>query len=206
MAGASFFDITVQGRGSHAARPSDSKDALMIAASLATEINTILSRNIPASDVCVLSVTQLHAGAAYNVVPDTATLAGTIRYFKDEVYELAAARLQSLCNGMALAHEVEIRLELRNVFDVLRNNAELSDAYIEAAQDIVGAENIKHDVQPVTGSEDFADMLKVVPGAYCVVGHAGTMPLHNPGFVLDKGILPVGASIMARVVERRLPL
>jgi len=77
MAGAAFFDITVAGKGSHAARPSDSKDALMIAASLATEINTILARNIPAQEVCVLSVTQLHAGAAYNVVPAGATLAGT---------------------------------------------------------------------------------------------------------------------------------
>ncbi|MEP1519209.1 amidohydrolase [Ascidiaceihabitans sp.] len=206
MAGAAFFDIHVQGKGSHAARPSDSKDALMIAASLATEINTILARNIPAQEVCVLSVTQLHAGAAYNVVPDTATLAGTIRYFKDDIYALAAERMQRLCDGFAVAHDVEIQLDLRNVFDVLRNDAALSDAYIEAATDIVGHDNIIQDLQPVTGSEDFSDMLKVVPGAYCVVGHAGTTALHNPGFVLDKAILPVGASIMARVVERRLAL
>lgn len=206
MAGAAFFDITVKGKGSHAARPSDSKDALIIAASLATEINTILSRNIPAQEVCVLSITQLHAGAAYNVVPQTATLAGTIRYFKDEIYELAAARMKALCEGMAIMHDVEIDISLRNVFDVLINNDELSDAYMEAAGDVVGAENLNPNAQAVTGSEDFADMLKVVPGAYCVVGHAGTMPLHNPGFVLDAGMLPIGASIMARVAERRLPL
>lgn len=206
MAGAAFFDITVKGRGSHAARPSDSKDALIVAASLASELQTILSRNIPAQEVVVLSVTQLHAGAAYNVVPETATLAGTVRYFSDEMYALAAQRIQDICDGMAVMHAVEVSVELRNVFDVLINDDALSDAYMEAAADVVGAENCDANARPVTGSEDFADMLRVVPGAYCTVGHAGTMPLHNPGFTLDPSILPVGASIMARVVERRLPL
>ncbi|MDF1727408.1 MAG: M20 family metallopeptidase [Sulfitobacter sp.] len=206
MAGAAFFDIHVKGRGSHAARPSESRDALMVAASLATELNTILSRNIPARDVLVLSVTQLHAGAAYNVVPETAHLAGTVRYFDDDAYALAAKRMQAICDGFATAHEVEITLDLRNVFDVLINDDELSDVYMEAAKDIVGAENLDLNHPPVTGSEDFADMLRVIPGAYCVVGHGGTMPLHNPEFKLDPSILPVGASIMARVVEKRLPL
>ena len=206
MAGAAFFDIHIKGKGSHAARPSDSKDALIIAASLASELQTILSRNIPAQDVVVLSVTQLHSGVAYNVVPDTATLAGTVRYFNDEMYTLAATRMQSICDGMAVMHAVEITLDLRNVFDVLINDDALSDAYMQAAGDIVGLENLDPNTPPVTGSEDFADMLKVVPGAYCTVGHAGTMPLHNPEYVLDPSILPVGASIMARIVERRLPL
>ena len=206
MAGAAFFDIHIKGRGSHAARPSDSKDALIIAASLASELQTILSRNIPAQETLVLSVTQLHAGAAYNVVPETAELSGTVRDFSDEMYALAAERMQAICNGMAVMHGVEITLDLRNVFDVLINDDALSDAYMEAAADVVGAENCNPDARPVTGSEDFADMLRVVPGAYCTVGHAGEMPLHNPGFTLDPAILPVGASIMARVVERRLPL
>lgn len=206
MAGAAFFDIKVTGKGSHAARPSDSKDALIIAASLTTELQTILSRNVPALDACVLSVTQLHAGAAYNVIPEVATLAGTIRYFKDEVYTLAADRMQAICDGFALAHDVQITLDLRNVFDVLINDEALSDAYMDAAADIVGADNIFSKAEPATGSEDFADMLKVVPGAYCVVGHAGTVPLHNPSFILDPDILPIGASVMARVVEKRLPL
>lgn len=206
MAGAAFFDIKVTGRGSHAARPSDSKDALIIAASLTTEVQTILSRNVPALDACVLSVTQLHAGAAYNVIPEVATLAGTIRYFKDDVYALAAGRMQAICDGFALAHDVQITLDLRNVFDVLVNDDALSDAYMDAAADIVGSDNIFTKAEPATGSEDFADMLKVVPGAYCVVGHAGTVPLHNPSFTLDPDILPIGASVMARVVENRLPL
>lgn len=204
LAGAAFFDITVRGKGAHAAHPEEGRDALMIAASLATEFNTILSRNVSPLENCVVSVTQLRAGTAYNIVPGTATLAGTVRYFKDEVYAQTAHRMQKICDGFATAHEVEIELDLRNVFDVLRNDADLSDAYMQAAEDIVGADKVSDDEPLVMGSEDFADMLKVVPGAYCSLGHSGTLPLHNPGFVLGEEILPVGASIMARVVERRL--
>ncbi|SDE56956.1 M20 aminoacylase family protein [Ruegeria marina] len=206
MAGSSFFDIHIKGKGSHGAMPHESRDPLIIASSLVGDIQTIVSRNVRALDACVVSVTQIHAGSAYNVVPDTASLAGTIRYFKDEVCELAERRMKELCDGFALAYGVEIELKLRNVFNVLENDAELSDAYMEAAGDIVGAENVVERDEPVTGSEDFADMLRVVPGAYCTLGHAGTVAVHNPKFVIDTGILPVGASIMARVLERRLPL
>ena len=92
------------------------------------------------------------------------------------------------------------------IFDVLVNDADLSDAWTQAAADVLGADNVRDDSQPFTGSEDFADMLQQVPGAYGNLGHAGTVPLHNPGFVLDEGILPVGASIYARLIERRLPV
>lgn len=206
MAGASFFDITVKGKGSHAAMPQQSRDPLVIASALVGQFQTILSRNVAPLDACVLSVTQLHAGSAYNVVPDSAALAGTIRYFKDEVRETAEIRMTELCEGFAKGYGVEIRIDIRNVFDVLMNDDALSDAYIEAAADIVGADNIVRNDDPVTGSEDFADMLKVVPGAYCRVGHSGTTGLHNPSFFLDPEILPVGASVMARIVERRMPV
>lgn len=204
MAGASFFDITIQGKGSHAAMPQQSRDPLVIASALVGSLQTILSRNVAPLDTCVLSVTQLHSGSAYNIVPDTATLAGTIRYFKDEVCALAETRMRELCEGFAKAYGVEIHLDLRNIFDVLMNDADLSDAYMEAATDIVGKDMISGTDEPATGSEDFADMLKVVPGAYCRIGHSGTTGLHNPGFFLDPEVLPVGASIMARIAERRL--
>ena len=206
MAGASFFDIHIQGKGSHAAMPHQSRDPLMIGSTLVGQLQTILSRNVPPLESCVLSVTEIHAGSAYNIVPDTARLAGTIRYFSDEVRDLSHTRMQELCDGLALAYGVEINLDLRNVFDVLINDEALSDAYLEAAADIVGAENVSDDVEPATGSEDFSDMLKVVPGSYCRVGHSGTLGLHNPGFVLDTEVLPVGASIMARIVERRMAM
>ena len=192
--------------GSHAAMPQQSKDSLVIASALVGQIQSIVSRNVPPLETCVISVTQIHAGAAYNVVPETAHLAGTIRYFSDSVYEMVEKRMKDICEGFGKAYGVNIDIDLRNIFDVLTNDADLSDEYMKAAADIVGSENIDDKAQPATGSEDFADMLKVVPGAYCRVGHAGTVPLHNPSFVLDPEVLPIGASIMARIVERRIPL
>jgi hippurate hydrolase len=204
MAGAQFFDITVKGRGSHAAMPQQSRDAVVIASSLVGDLQSILSRNVAPLDTCVLSVTQIHAGSAYNVVPETARLAGTIRYFKDEVRDLVESRMAALCRGKAEAFECEITFESRNIFDVLMNDDALSDAYLQAAADIVGAENVSEGNSPATGSEDFADMLKVVPGSYITLGHSGSGALHNPAFTLGQDILPVGAAIMARIVERRL--
>ena len=206
MAGAAFFDIVISGLGSHAALPHQSRDPIVIASGLVSQIQSIVSRNVAPLETCVLSVTQIHAGSAYNVVPETATLAGTIRYFEQEVYETATQRLRALCDGFAAAFDVDVALELRPLFNVLKNDPNLSQAYLEAASDIVGPENVSTQVAPDTASEDFADMLQVVPGAYCRVGHSGTMPLHNPQFTLGKEILPVGASIMARLVETRLPL
>src|SRR5690606_39427419 len=96
--------------------------------------------------------------------------------------------------------------DLRPIFTFLMNDADLSEAYLDAASDIVGTDNITQENELVMGSEDFADMLKSVPGAYCTIGHGGDVPVHNPGFVFDDAILPVGASVMARIVEKRLPL
>ena len=206
MAGAMFFDVHIRGVGSHAAMPQQSRDAVMIASTLVGQLQSIVSRNVAPLESCVLSVTQIHAGAAYNVVPETADVAGTVRYFRDEVCALATQRMQTICNGIAAAYEVAIDLDTRNVFNVLENTPKLSDAYAEAARDIVGSSNVSDRATPSTVSEDFADMLRVVPGAYCRVGHTGTNVLHSPAFVLGEELLPVGASIMARIVEKRLPL
>ncbi|MBD3894482.1 amidohydrolase [Halomonas sp. ML-15] len=204
MAGATFFDITVHGDGAHAAMPHQSRDPIIIANELVQQLQAVVSRNAPPTSPLVLSVTQVHAGSAYNVIPDSATISGTVRYFEDELCEMVHERMRRICKGLELSHDVRIDIDLRNIFNVLVNDAECASAYIDAAADIVGKENARLVDRRVTGSEDFADMLQVIPGAYCWVGHAGSIPLHNPGYVLDDGILPVGASIMARMVERRL--
>lgn len=206
MSGATFFDITVEGVGSHAAMPHQSRDPIIVATALVQQLQSVVSRNRPPAEPLVLSVTQIHAGSAYNVVPGSASIAGTIRYFSDELRDLTHERIQDLCAGFEKAYGVTISVDLRNIFHVLMNDAELGREYLKAAADVVGEENAVETDQYATGSEDFADMLKVVPGAYCRVGHAGSVPLHNPGFVLDDGILPIGASVMARIVERRLPV
>jgi amidohydrolase len=177
-------------------------DTVVIATGLVRELQTIVARNVPATQPLVLSVTQIHAGAAYNVIPETATIAGTVRYFDRPTSDMVTARMQAICNGMAAAYGVEIVLDMRNVFDVLENDPKLAEAMVEVAQGFVG-DKARISDQLVMGSEDFADMLQVVPGAYCTVGHGGTVPLHNPGFVLDDGMLPLGAAILARMVETR---
>ncbi|MBD9375634.1 amidohydrolase [Rhizobium sp. ARZ01] len=206
MAGACFFDIVMRGAGSHAAMPEDGQDTIMIASALVGVLHTIVSRNVPPTKPAVLSVTRIHAGNAYNVLPDTATIAGTVRYFHEDVRILIEDRIKDICAGLAKMHGIEISVDIRNVFDVLVNDVDLSEAYLAAAAEIVGAENVRISDDLVTGSEDFADMLKAVPGAYCTLGHGGAIPVHNPGYVFDDAILPVGASIMARIVEKRLQI
>lgn len=202
MAGANFFDITITAKGSHAASPETGIDSIVIASALVGQLQTIVSRNISATQPIVLSVTQIHAGAAYNVIPEVATLNGTVRYFDREAADKVSARMKAICDGFAAAHGVQIDLKLWNVFDVLENSAEQSQAMIEVAQGFVGDQAQLRD-QLVMGSEDFADMLQAVPGAYCTIGHGGTVPLHNPGFTLDDAMLPLGAAIYARMVEVR---
>jgi hippurate hydrolase len=204
MAGANFFDIRIHGRGSHAARPEDSRDPIVAAAALVQALQTVVSRNVRPLSPAVLSVTKVAAGSAYNIVPDEATIAGTIRYLDREVSEQIEARIRAIAAGIAGAFAVEVDVDVRNVFDVLVNSDTLIDDYLAAARDVVGEASVYVKSDPVMGSEDFSDMLKVTPGAYCTIGHAGSVPLHNPGYILDDGILPVGASLYARIVERRL--
>ncbi|WP_088344475.1 MULTISPECIES: M20 aminoacylase family protein [Rhodomicrobium] len=206
MAGADFFDIRIKGRGGHGARPESSRDPIVIASALVQALQSIVSRNANPLEAVVLSVTQIHSGTAHNIIPEEATLAGTMRAFSPELAELVRGRMRAIIAGIAAAFEVEIDLNMSNTFTVLVNHEAETAAYADAIKDIVGAENLLTEPFPVMGSEDFADMLEAVPGAYCWVGHAGDVPVHNPGFVLDDGILPVGASILARIVERRLAI
>ena len=204
MAGADFFDFRIKGRGSHGAHPEVSKDPIIVATQLVSALQSIVSRNISPLRAAVLSVTQIHSGTAYNVVPEEATVSGTVRYLDRQVNEQIRSRMRAIAAGLAASFEVEIETDIRNVFDVLVNTDALVEGFADAARDIVGVENVYTKSEPVMGSEDFADMLFKVPGVYCTVGHAGSVPPHNPGYVLDDGILPVGASLLARIVEKRL--
>ncbi|ANF57338.1 M20 aminoacylase family protein [Halotalea alkalilenta] len=204
MAGADFFDILIHGRGSHGAAPHFSRDPVVIAGALIQALQGVVSRNVDPLDPAVLSITQVHAGSAYNVIPQTATLAGTVRVFSQQARELIRSRMRTIVAGIAASFEVEIELDIRDVFSVLENAEGPTKAIEEAARELVGEQNVLTAVKPLMGSEDFADMLASVPGAYCWVGHSGDVPVHNPGFTLGDEILPLGASLFARLVERRL--
>lgn len=203
MAGADFFDISVNASGAHAAMPHQSIDPIVIATSLVQQLQSIVSRNVPPTSPLVLSVTQIHSGAAYNVIPSQCTLSGTMRYFDVDLANTVRQRIRDLCSGTATSYGIEVDVNIREIFDVLVNDEHLSEVLLDVAADVVGKDKTSVTPNVVTGSEDFADMLRVIPGAYCTVGHEGTLPLHNDGFFLDESILPIGASIYARLIERR---
>jgi amidohydrolase len=206
MAGADFFDITINGYGAHGANPQNSKDPVIIAMTVAQALQTIVSRNVEPSQPAVLSITQIHAGTAYNVIPGEAKLAGTVRAFDDKVRALIRERMRAICAGIATAFEVEIVADIRDTFSVLVNQEEQTQVVEQVARTVVDPAKVITTPQPRMGSEDFSDMMQVVPGAYFWVGHDGSVSLHNPGFVFDDKILPIGASMFARIIETRLPV
>ena len=206
MASADFFDLRITGYGAHGAMPERSKDAVIIATTLAQAIQTIVSRNVEPLQAAVVSITQIHAGSAYNVIPGEAHLCGTIRTFSKEVRTLIAERIRTICAGIASAYQCVIDVDIRDTFDVLVNQVEQSKVVEDVARTIVNPASVITRAQPKMGSEDFADMLQTIPGAYFWVGHDGSVPVHNPGFVLDDKILPIGASMFARIIETRMPV
>jgi hippurate hydrolase len=206
MAGADFFDITINGYGAHGAMPERSRDPVVIAMALGQSLQTIVSRNVSPNEAAVLSITQIHAGSAYNVIPAEAKLAGTVRAFSDEVRKLIRERMRQLCAGMATAYQVEITIDIRDTFSVLVNQEEHSKVVADVARTVLDPSKVMTRAQPKLGSEDFADMLQAVPGAYFWLGHDGSVPVHNPGFTLDDKILPIGASMFARLIEARMPV
>jgi len=205
MAGADFFDIKISGYGAHGAMPERSKDAVVIATSVAQAIQTIVSRNVEPLQAAVVSITQIHAGSAYNVIPGDAWLCGTVRAFSDSVRALVRERMRAICAGMAAAFNCEIDVDIRDTFSVLVNQEEQSKVVEEVARTVVEPSKVLTRSTPKMGSEDFADMLQTIPGAYFWVGHDGSVLVHNPGYVLDDKILPIGASMFARIIETRMP-
>jgi amidohydrolase len=205
MAGADFFDIVIRGYGSHGAMPNHARDPIIVALALGQALQTVVSRNVDPHDSAVLSITQIHSGSAYNVIPDEARLSGTMRFFSDAAAKLMRERMRAISAGLAASFGVEIDVDIRDIFSVLVNSAPHAEIVAEVAREVVGAANVSTEVKPKMGSEDFADMLQAVPGAYFWLGHAGSTPVHNPAFVLDDAILPVGASLFARLIETRLP-
>ncbi|MDO8399015.1 MAG: M20 aminoacylase family protein [Bradyrhizobium sp.] len=205
MAGADFFDIVINGYGAHGAMPHFSKDPVIVAMTLGQALQSIVSRNVDPHEPAVLSITQIHTGSAYNVIPGEAKLCGTVRAFSDEVRVLIRERMRALCAGIAASFQVEISVDIRDGFSVLINEEEQSAVVAEVARTVVDADKVITRSRPKMGSEDFADMMQVVPGAYFWVGHEGSVPVHNPGYILDDKILPIGASMFARIIETRLP-
>ncbi|HYM02100.1 MAG TPA: M20 aminoacylase family protein [Stellaceae bacterium] len=207
MASFDIFEITVKGKGTHAALPHLGIDPVIAAAQIATALQTIVSRNTHPLDSAVVSVTQIHGGDTWNVIPDEVVLRGTTRSFKSDVQDRIEAAIRRSAEGVAVAMgaSAEVRYERR--YPPTINSARETDTAAAIAADVVGERNVDRELQPTMGSEDFAFMLQAKPGCYIFIGN-GTgdkaTGLHNPHYDFNDEILPIGASYWARLVERVL--
>lgn len=204
LAGADFFDITLRGKGAHAAHPDVGRDPIPAIGELIQALQTIVSRNVPPTDPAVLSITRIEGGSAYNVIPETASIGGTVRAFSDEVRQTIRTRITEISNHIAAAHGLTATVDIRDIFSVLTNDDAAVEAVASVAREVLGEARVSTQPYRAMGSEDFADFLKHAPGAFFTLGHSGTVPAHNPGFIVDDAILPVGATLFSRLVESRL--
>ncbi len=206
MAGGAFFDITVTGRGAHGARPEESVDPVLVACHIGTALQSIISRNAPPRETAVLSITRIHGGDAYNVIPETATLSGTARTMRRETMNLIEQGMTRIVSNVAAAFGASASADFRLIFAPLVNHPEHTAAIADAAADLVGSENVDRNKPPAVASEDFSFMLEQVPGAYINLGNGEqSAPVHNPNYNFNDAAIPFGVALFARLVERRLP-
>ncbi len=207
MAGGGYFDIAVTGRGAHGARPEAGIDPVIAASHIAIALQTIVSRNVRPIDTAVVSVTQIHGGDAYNVIPERAVLGGTARAFRPETLKLIEERMRKIATGVAGGFGASAELDFRTIFPPLVNDAAETGFIADVAAELVGDGNVNRDGNLVMASEDFSYMLEQRPGAYIQIGNGdgiGGCEVHNPGYDFNDAALPFGASLYARLAERKL--
>jgi amidohydrolase len=208
MAAAAVFDLHIAGRGAHAARPESGLDAVVAAAHVVTALQTVVSRAISPFDTAVVSVTQIHGGDAYNIIPEDVQIRGNCRAYRAEVMDRIEATIRRVAENTASAHGVSARLDFRRGYPPLINHARETEIACDAAALVVGEANVDRNGAPRMASEDFAYMLEARPGAFIFLGNGegeGSCDVHNPRYDFNDEILPVGASYFARLVEMTLP-
>jgi hippurate hydrolase len=208
MASYDVFEIVVEGRGSHGAMPHQSIDPVVAAAQIVLGLQTIVSRNVKPIDAAVVSVTQIHGGDTWNVIPESVVLRGTTRCFRRDVRDQMERRIGEIAAGIASAMGATATLRYERRYPALVNQDEAVRRAAAAARDIVGdPAKVEMEIEPVMGSEDFAFMLERKPGAYIMIGNGGGeggRMLHNARYDFNDAILPIGASYWARLVEQSL--
>jgi len=207
MAGGAFFDIAITGRGAHGARPESGVDPVVVASHITAALQSIVARNVRPVDTAVVSVTKIHAGDAYNVIPEKATLGGTVRCFSNSVMDLVENRVRQIAESVAAGFGASASLDFRRLFPALVNDADETRFIADTAAELVGEDNVNRQAGVVMASEDFSYMLERVPGAYIQIGNGdgeGACEVHNPGYDFNDSALPYGSALFARLVERRL--
>jgi amidohydrolase len=208
MASYDVFEITVTGRGGHAGLPHNSIDPIVIGAELTQKLQTIVSRNVDPLEPAVVSITQFHAGTAWNITPHDAVLRGTVRAFNPAVQDQIEMRIRKLCAGSAAAHDASVSVHYERRYPATINTAAEAELCARVAESLVGKDRVIRDPKPMMPSEDFAFMLQAKAGAYLWIGNGtgsqGGCMVHNPGYDFNDAILPTGAALWVRLAETAL--
>ncbi|OEZ94221.1 M20 aminoacylase family protein [Duganella phyllosphaerae] len=217
MASSNEFYLTIKGKGAHAAQPHKGVDPVMVAVQIAQSWQTIISRQKSPLDTAVLSITQIHAGSATNVIPDDAKMVGTVRTFTWPVLDLIEQRMEEIARHTAAAFGAEAEFRFRRNYPPLVNHPAETRFAVEVMTEVLGADRVDDQVEPTMGAEDFAYFLQAKPGCYMFIGNGegdhrdgghglGPCVLHNGSYDFNDNLLPIGASFWVRMVEKSLPL
>ncbi|WP_417673094.1 M20 aminoacylase family protein [Pseudodonghicola sp.] len=197
--------ITITGRGGHAARPEQTLDPLPMAAALLQAVQTLISRNKDPIDSAVISLCTIHAGNAFNVIPQAVEMTGTVRTLREEVRDMVETRMRAMVEHIALAFGGEGKLEYTRHYPVTVNHERETELAAKAAQEVAGVENVHLDMPQTLGGEDFSFMLNEVPGAMINVGNGPSAGLHHPMYDFNDEVIAWGCSYWTTLVRQRLP-
>jgi hippurate hydrolase len=217
MASSNEFRVVVKGKGGHAAQPHRGVDPVMVAVQIAQAWQNIISREKNPLETAVLSITQIHAGSATNVIPDDAVLVGTVRTFSIEVLDLIERRMNEVASAIAAGFNAAIEFAFKRNYPALVNHPAQTAFAVEAMKAVAGSDRVDTGIEPTMGAEDFAFMLQAKPGCYVFLGNGegkhragghglGPCQLHNASYDFNDELLPVGASYWVKLAEMSLPL
>ena len=210
MASVDTFDLTINGRGGHAAMPDQCIDPIIIASQVVSALQTIPSRNTHPVDSLVISVTKIHAGDAYNVIPDSVQMHGTVRTFEPKTRKEIPSSMLRITEGVCAAYGGTCELNYMSGYPATINSVAETEISAKAVVDLFGEENIIRNPTPSMGGEDFSYMLEARPGCYVWLGIGpgkgeGGCMLHSSRYDFNDDILPIGASYWVKLVENELP-
>jgi amidohydrolase len=203
MAATDSIDILIEGRGGHAAQPHKCIDSLLVGAQLVTVLQQIVGRNVDPLESAVISICEFHAGNARNVIPQTATLRGTVRTLTPKVRELVEKRVREVVAGTAKITGAKIDLTYTRGYPVTLNHAEQTEVALRAAREVAGEANV-HEMPPMMGAEDFSYMLEARPGAFIFCGNGDSAGLHHPAYNFNDEAIVYGTSYFIKIVENTL--
>ncbi|WP_201859219.1 M20 aminoacylase family protein [Microvirga soli] len=205
MAAADRFTITIEGKGGHAARPHDCIDPVVISAHVITALQTIASRNADPLESVVVSVCTVKAGEAFNVIPQTAMLLGTVRTLSPEVRDLAETRIRAIVENVCAAFGAKAEVEYDRGYPVTMNDPDKTEFMASVARAVGGENAVDTTVPPLMGAEDFSYMLEQRPGAYIFLGNGNTAGVHHPAYDFNDEASPYGVSLWAKIIESGMP-